>query len=125
MTTYTRLETELPEYDDGNGNNLEMGTEPIQPIQPIPNLVYFNRINCCCIVVSALNFIFCSMFGIPSLIFTILGIEADKKRDFEAADTHKQYMYIFNIIGCVLCWSTFLVQTLLFILFMSTSHYYV
>ena len=114
MTTYARLETELPKYEDGNGSNLEMGTEPRQPI---PSLVYFNRINCCCIIVSALNFIFCSMFGIPSLIFTILGIEADKKRDFEAADTHKHYMYIFNIIGCVLCWSFILLQAFLYFIF--------
>ena len=121
MTTYNRLAETLPEYEDGKGCNIEMGTEPRQPI---PTLAYFNRISCCCIVVSALNFILCSMFGIPSLVFTILGIEADKKRDFERADRHKHYMYIFNIVGCVLFWPVSLVQTLLFILFMSTLQNY-
>ena len=124
MTTYTRLDVPLPEYQDGNGSNLEMGTEPRQPI---PSPVYSNRISCCCIVVSVLNFIFCSMLGIPSLIFTILGIEADKKRDFKTADRHRHYMYIFNIVGCILVWPALLAQTLqysVYSLYMATSQYY-
>ena len=104
MAAYQKLEQRLPTYQEReptNGISLEARPRPIQTEIVIP-VLYVKEIHGFCIVISALNFICCSWMGIPALIFTILGIEADTRRDRASAERHRLYMFIFNIIGGIL-----------------------
>ena len=107
MSAYQKLDERVPAYESGAPTyevNLEaqMATVQAVPERLQINVVYINEIHACCIIVSVLNFICCSCFGIPALIFTILGVEADTRREKEIAQRHRLYMFIFNIIGCIL-----------------------
>ena len=109
MSAYQKLDERVPAYESGALTyevNLEaqMATVQAVPERLQINAVYINEIHACCIIASVLNFICCSCFGIPALIFTILGVEADTRRDKEIAQRHRLYMFIFNIVGCILFW---------------------
>ena len=52
-------------------------------------------------IVSVLNFIFCPLCGIPALIFAIIGQDAEKRREIEAAKSHAYHAKIFNIVGLI------------------------
>ena len=64
----------------------------------------------CCMCCAVCNYIWCPRLGIPALIFAILGQEADKRRDFEAAKSHAYHAKVFNII-----WLILLIINLLFV----------
>ena len=51
-----------------------------------------------CLLCSILNYICCPWLGIPALIFAILGLEAEKRQEIEAAKSHAFHLKIFNII---------------------------
>ena len=54
-----------------------------------------------CLLCSILNYICCPWLGIPALIFAILGLEAEKRQEIEAAKSHAFHLKIFNIIYVV------------------------
>ena len=56
-----------------------------------------------CLLCSILNYICCPWLGIPALIFAILGLEAEKRQEIEAAKSHAFHLKIFNIIYAVKC----------------------
>ena len=61
------------------------------------------QITACCMLCSILNYLCCPFLGIPALIFAILGTEADKRGELEAAKSHAFHTKIFNIIYAVKC----------------------
>ena len=56
------------------------------------------QVTACCLLFSILNYICCPILGIPALIFAILGLEAEKRQEIEAAKSHAFHLKIFNII---------------------------
>ena len=113
MSVYQKIDERVPAYENRAPTyELRAPTDEVNleaQMQPQPRrteivipVLYVKEIHACCIVISALNFICCSWMGIPALIFTILGIEADTKRDKASAERHRLYMFIFNLIGCIL-----------------------
>ena len=120
MSAYSKLEERIPAYEERDPNdevNLEVQMVPLAPHTEMNitniNIAYFREIHACCIVISVLNFLCCAWCGIPAVIFTILGIEADTRRDKAFAQRHRLYMFIFNIVGCILFW-IFLVAQVIF-----------
>ena len=61
-----------------------------------------SKITACCLLCSILNYLCCPFLGIPALIFAILGTEAEKRGELEAAKSHAFHTKIFNIISIVL-----------------------
>ena len=61
-----------------------------------------SKISACCMLCSILNYLCCPFLGIPALIFAILGTEAEKRGELEAAKSHAFHTKIFNIISIVL-----------------------
>ena len=61
-----------------------------------------SKITACCMLCSILNYLCCPFLGIPALIFAILGTEAEKRGELEAAKSHAFHTKIFNIISIVL-----------------------
>ena len=113
MSAYQKIDESVPAYGNRAPTyELRAPTDEVNleaQMQPQPRrteivipVLYVKEIHACCIVISALNFICCSWMGIPALIFTILGIEADTRRDRASAERHRLYMFIFNLIGCIL-----------------------
>ena len=108
---------ELPEYRPYNPGQLECNAGlnvattapinaniPLSTNMPIHHHADISRtqVGACCLVLSILNFIFCPQFGIPALIFAILGQEAEKRREVEIAKSHGFHAKLFNIIALVL-----------------------
>ena len=61
-----------------------------------------DTVNFCCIILSIFNFVCFPWCGIPAIIFTILGIEAERKGEQREAHNYVKYLAIFNIVGCIL-----------------------
>ena len=99
MSAYQNLDERVPDYEVNLEAQVESQARTERANLPV---LYVKEIHACCIVISALNFICCSWMGIPALIFTILGREADTKRDKASAERHRLYMSIFNTIGGIL-----------------------
>ena len=59
------------------------------------------QVTACCLLCSILNYICCPVLGIPALIFAILGLEAEKRQEIEAAKSHAFHLKVFNIIFIV------------------------
>ena len=59
------------------------------------------QVTACCLLCSILNYICCPVLGIPALIFAILGLEAEKRQEIEAAKSHAFHLKVFNIIFMV------------------------
>ncbi|KAI6650574.1 hypothetical protein LOD99_7624 [Oopsacas minuta] len=59
------------------------------------------QVTALCLLCSILNYLCCPFLGIPALIFAIMGIEAEKRGEFEAAKSHAFHLKIFNIIYAV------------------------
>ena len=55
-----------------------------------------------CMCCAVCNYLWCPRLGIPALIFAILGQEADKRRDVEAAKSHAYHAKVFNVIWAFL-----------------------
>ena len=74
-------------------------------------------------IVSVLNFICCPLCGIPALIFAILGQDAEKRREIEAAKSHAYHAKIFNIVGLIfyIIYVAYLVIPLVVIIVVFTS----
>ena len=62
-----------------------------------------SKITACCLLCSMLNYMCCPFLGIPALIFAILGTEAEKRGELEAAKSHAFHNKIFNIIYAIKC----------------------
>ena len=107
---YTPLQ-EPPLYSDDvplhplNTTGLEVGyTGNIVTVHDVT----YRQITACCMLCSILNYlcVCCPCLGIPALIFAILGTEAEKRGELEAAKSHAFHLKIFNIIyavGCTIC----------------------
>ena len=127
MSVYSTLEEGAPAYESTKyGDNLEAQMVPLASPATAVNLTddsvtYLREIHACCIVISVLNFLCCVWCGIPALIFTILGIEADTRKDKAFAQRHRLYMFIFNIVGFILFWIFFGVELVFFALFIIGS----
>ena len=110
---------ELPEYRPYNPGQLECNanlnvaavpTAPITPNIPLSTNMTIHhhadisrtQLGACWFILSILNFICCPQFGIPALIFAILGQEAEKRREVEIAKSHGFHAKIFNIIALVM-----------------------
>ena len=70
------------------------------------------QVGICCMCCAIFNYLCCPRLGIPALIFAILGQEADKRRDVEAAKSHAYYAKVFNVI-----WAFLMIFNLCIILF--------
>ncbi|KAI6650572.1 hypothetical protein LOD99_7622 [Oopsacas minuta] len=81
------------------------------------------QVTACCMLCSILNYICCPLLGIPALIFAILGTEADKREDVEAAKSHAFHLKIFNIIYTVIfiLHATFYILVLIIVILMSIT----
>ena len=81
-------------------------SSPLTPLHPRgsvhPTDLYRTQVSAFCMICAVYNFICCPRLGIPALIFVILGKEAEKRRDIEAAKSHAYHAKIFNIISSIL-----------------------
>ena len=103
------LQQEPPLYSDDvplhplNTTGLEVGyTDNIVTVHDVT----YRQVTACCMLCSILNYLCCPFLGIPALIFAILGTEAEKRGELEAAKSHAFHLKIFNIIyavGCTIC----------------------
>ena len=73
------------------------------------------QVTACCLLCSILNYICCPVLGIPALIFAILGLEAEKKQEIEAAKSHAFHLKVFNIIYLTLFVISFVADVLLIV----------
>ena len=100
-TNYKRLDDneQPPQYE----YRTEAETPLFNPAQrpATVELGYTRELNRCCVCISFLNFMICSWCGVPALIFTILGLEAERKRERGDARIHSRYMILFNKLGCI------------------------
>ena len=73
------------------------------------------QVTACCLLCSIFNYICCPVLGIPALIFAILGLEAEKKQEIEAAKSHAFHLKLFNIIYLTLFVISFVADVLLIV----------
>ena len=123
-TQYERLEDNdsPPQYVYESEAEIPLFTPP-----QIPDTVQlrYTELNRCCVYISMLNFLCCAWCGIPALIFTILGLEAEKKNARANARFHAHYMSLFNRMGCVCFFLTVFLHFLVyFIVRLSRQEYY-
>ena len=121
MSADQNLDEKAPDYEVNLEAQVESQARTERANLPV---LYVKEIHGFCIVISALNFICCSWMGTPALIFTILGIEADNRRDKASAGRHGLYVFIFNIIGGILFGIVAGILIIIYIVFTSTSHIY-
>ncbi|KAI6650573.1 hypothetical protein LOD99_7623 [Oopsacas minuta] len=95
---YTPLE-QVPSYSD------ELPLHPQTTVTHETTVtvhdVTHRQVSAFCLLCSILNYLCCPCLGIPALIFAILGIEAEKRGELEAAKSHSFYLKVFNIIYAV------------------------
>ena len=103
---YTPLQ-ELPKYSDETtllpSDTVELLANPRPRTTLTVHDVTNRQITACCLLCSILNYLCCPFLGIPALIFAILGTEADKRGELEAAKSHAFHLRVFNIIYAVKC----------------------
>ena len=103
--TYTPLQ-ELPNYSDDTPLHPQSTVELEARYQQRTTVVHDvtqRQITSCCLICSILNYLCCPFLGIPALIFAILGTEAEKRGELEAAKSHAFHNKIFNIIYATKC----------------------
>ena len=115
---YTPLQ-ELPKYSDAPlhpQNTVELEAS-YQQRTVVAHNVTQRQVTTCCMVCSVLNFLCVCLpcLGIPALIFAILGTDAEKRRELEAAKSHAFHAKIFNIIYTIAC----PILTILYVLYQS------
>ena len=103
---YTPLQ-ELPKYSDAPlhpQNTVELEAS-YQQRTVVAHNVTQRQVTACCMVCSVLNFLCVCLpcLGIPALIFAILGTDAEKRGELEAAKSHAFHLKIFNIIYSIVC----------------------
>ena len=103
--TYTPLQ-ELPNYSDEiplhPQSTVELEARNQQRTTVVHDVTQ-RKITACCLICSILNYLCCPCLGIPALIFAILGTEAEKRGELEAAKSHAFHNKIFNILYAVVC----------------------
>ena len=101
MENYTRFEDRepAPRYTEGPRIEAEYIQTNVQTMRVNGNNQELSQL---CICVSILNFICFPLCGIPALIFTVFGFEADKVGDKLEGRKHAKYVTIFNLLGLVL-----------------------
>ena len=100
-TEYRRMEEDNlpPQYEFTRESETPLLHPPTETHHPVGQ-GYTRELNRCCVCFTILNFICLPWCGIPALIFTILGLEAEKKNARTTARTHSRYMSFFNRMGC-------------------------
>ena len=105
---------EIPAYSEGTrAVNLESNFNQ-RPSITVHDLSR-KQVTACCLLCSILNYICCPVLGIPALIFAILGLEAEKRQEIEAAKSHAFHLKVFNIIYLTLFVISFVADVLLIV----------
>ena len=104
-----QLIQEYPNYQPISPVRLDYDeNSQVSPFQPRTSMDIHHtdlsrtQVSAFCMICAVYNFICCPRLGIPALIFAILGKEAEKRRDIEAAKSHAYHAKIFNIISSIL-----------------------
>ncbi|KAI6660796.1 hypothetical protein LOD99_10193 [Oopsacas minuta] len=109
----TTIDIEAQSYPSSS-NNLE-ANNPEQVSIPVQD-VSRTQLSACCLLLSICNYICCPFLGIPALIFAILGHEAWKREEIEAAKSHVFHTKIFNIIYLTISTISAIITTIVIIL---------
>ena len=121
--TYIPLQ-ELPNYSDDTPLHPQRTVELEARYQQRTTVVHDvtqRQITSCCLICSILNYLCCPYLGIPALIFAILGTEAGKRGELEAAKSHAFHNKIFNIIYATKCITCSVITGVICMIFVFTA----